>query len=71
MCPLDFCQKEYLYFSSLKKHLARNHTKLFKEKYAKWSKEEILLENEDSEISEEDISSVSGKNSSQDECHNP
>lgn len=71
MCPLESCQKEYLYFSSLKKHLARNHTKLFKEKYAKWSKEEILLENEDSEISGEDLKSVSEENYSQSESHNP
>jgi len=53
MCPLENCLKEYLYFSSLKKHLARNHTKSYWEKYAKWSKDEILKEKEDMEIDSE------------------
>lgn len=54
MCPLENCFKEYLYFSSLKKHLAWNHTKLYWEKYAWWSKEEIMKEKEDFEESSED-----------------
>jgi len=58
----------------LKKHLARNHTKLYREKYAKWSKEEILLENEDSDLDgEENKSELENDSfgSSQNESHIP
>ena len=58
----------------MKKHLARNHTKLYREKYAKWSKEEILLENEDSDLDGEEYKSELENDSfgsSQNESHIP
>lgn len=47
ICPIENCNKQYLYFSSLKKHLSRNHTKLFREVYSKWTKDEIVAAKED------------------------
>lgn len=63
MCPLENCSKEYLYFSSLKKHLARNHTKLFWEKYARWSKDEIVKEKEELDDIEEESENIAGEES--------
>jgi len=41
VCPLEDCKKVYLYFSSLKKHLSKNHNEYYKTFFNEPSKGEL------------------------------